>query len=52
MDLKEGVAWDINQSKIISIDPLLSLDIISNEFRKEANKIPSKTNDLPILSIY
>ena len=33
-----GVGYDINQSRIIGVDPQLSFDVISNEFKKAADE--------------
>ena len=32
-----GVGYDINQTRIIGVDPQLSFDVISNEFKEAAN---------------
>ena len=33
-----GVGYDINQTRIIGVDPQLSFDVISNEFKKAADE--------------
>ena len=37
MYIKAGIGWDINQSKIIGMDPQLSYDVITNKFRISTN---------------
>ena len=32
MYIKQGINWDLNQTKIVGVDPQLSYDVISNEF--------------------
>ena len=34
MYIKQGINWDLNQTKIVGVDPQLSYDVISNEFKK------------------
>ena len=33
MYIKAGMNWDVNQSKLSGMDPQLSCDVITNEFR-------------------
>ena len=34
MYIKQGINWGLNQTKIVGVDPQLSYDVISNEFKK------------------
>ena len=34
MYIKASINWDLNQTKIVGVDPQLSYDVISNEFKK------------------
>ena len=37
MYIKAGIGWNINQTNIVGMDPQLSYDVITNEFRKSTN---------------
>ena len=39
MYIKQGINWDLNQTKIVGVDPQLSYDVISNEFKKASSDI-------------
>ena len=39
MYIKAGINWDLNQTKIVGVDPQLSYDVISNEFKKKHHQI-------------
>ena len=32
--IKVGINWDLNQTKMVDVNPQLSYDVISNEFKK------------------
>ena len=34
MYIKAGIVWNLNQTNIVGMDPQLSYDVITNEFRK------------------
>ena len=34
MYIKASINWDLNQTTIVGVDPQLSYDVISNEFKK------------------
>ena len=37
MYIKAGIGWNLNQTNIVGMDPQLSYDVITNEFRKSTN---------------
>ena len=39
MYIKQGINLDLNQTKIVGVDPQLSYDVISNEFKKASSDI-------------
>ena len=39
MYIKQGINWDLNHTKILGVDPQLSYDVISNEFKKASSDI-------------
>ena len=40
-----GVDYDINQTRIVGVDPQLSFDTISNEFKKAADDTDVNSNE-------
>ena len=45
MYIKAGIGWNINQTNIVGMDPQLSYDVITNEFRKSTNDTVQDTTD-------
>ena len=39
MYIKAGINWGLNQTKIVDVDPQLSYDVMSNEFKKVSSDI-------------
>ena len=39
MYIKVGINWNLNHANIFGVDPQLSYDIISNEFKKASSYI-------------
>ena len=46
MKIKDGIAWDINSTRIIGVDPQLSFDVITNEFKTIANSSDDHSNNV------
>ena len=40
-----GVGYDINQTRIVGVDPQLSFDVICNEFRKSTNDTDNNSTE-------